>query len=70
MQLASSSKRRLIGVHMALGHALSNAASIEQPAFCLVELFGIDLGGLITLTTTTVHLWFLALGIVLLRRKV
>ena len=39
-------------------------------AINLVELFGIDLGGLITLTTTLVHLWFLALGIVLLRRKV
>ncbi len=37
-------------------------------AINLVELFGVDLGALITATTAVVHLWFLALGVVLLRK--
>jgi hypothetical protein len=37
-------------------------------AINLVELFGVDLGALITATTAVVHFWFLALGVVLLRR--
>jgi hypothetical protein len=35
----------------------------------LVELFGINLGALITVTTALVQLWFLAAGIVLLARR-
>lgn len=34
----------------------------------LVEVVGIDLGGLISATVTIQHLWFLAVGIVLIRR--
>ncbi len=34
----------------------------------VVELFGVDLGPLITVTTTTIHLWFLGLGGYLLLR--
>lgn len=35
----------------------------------LVELFGIDLGALITVTTSLVQLWMLAAGLVLLTRR-
>lgn len=35
----------------------------------LVELFGVDLGALITVTTSLVQLWMLAAGVVLLARR-
>jgi Domain of unknown function (DUF4386) len=35
----------------------------------LVELFGVDLGALITVSTSLIQLWFLAAGLVLLSRR-
>jgi hypothetical protein len=38
-------------------------ASVMAP---VVELFGVDIGGLITITTSLIHIWWLVLGAVLL----
>lgn len=35
----------------------------------VVELFAVELGGLITVTTSLIHIWWLVLGVVLLMRR-
>ncbi len=35
----------------------------------MIEMFGVDIGGLITVTTAGIQLWFLAAGVVLLRSE-
>jgi hypothetical protein len=42
-------------------------ASATLLSFQLAELFGVDLGAFISVSVSVLHLWFLAVGIVLLR---
>ena len=45
---------------------ITGLIAVASLAINLVELAGMDLGGLITVTTTLIHLWFLVVGIRLL----
>lgn len=63
-----------------LGTAIESPTSLSEPARTgwlgvvagvsvmtpTVELFGVDIGGEITITTSLVHIWWLVLGAVLL----
>lgn len=43
-----------------------SAVAVAVP---IVEFFGVEIGGVISVTTSVVHLWWLACGIVLLARR-
>lgn|GEM_PF-5654011 len=44
-----------------LGAAIEWPASLSVPA-PVVELFGMEIGGLITFTTSSIHIWWLVIG--------